>query len=225
MTIAGLGLVVWLQWHEVEPLRQKVQQLRQELGYLVIDDPTKAQFISAERPYDNETHWTWRLYLPAGGEYHLNVYSGPWPADAHTSELSVRREAFEAAWRQRLANLSRWPLPTGEFQLDAMLYYDEPNGWIIGVKPGEKHFIDDPLFDRWLPPKNQLRYVPRQTNLEPGQSRMLLLIDDPVIDINQLTGAIHVKRGIAGTSCIAIWIEQTSASPGDSKVPNPGAKQ
>jgi hypothetical protein len=217
LTIAALGLVVWRQWYAVEPLRQEVRRLRKELGYLVIEDPTKVHFIQAERPYDNDTHWTWRIYLPHGGEYHLNVYSGPWPADAHTPfpDHSVRREPFEAAWRQRRANLSRWPLPTGEFQLDAILYYDNVDGWVVGARPGKKHLIDDPQFDKWLPPKNQPKYVPMLRRLDPGQSRMLLHLDDPVIDVNQQTGAILVKHGAVGASCIAIWIEQKVPSSGN----------
>src|SRR5947207_15917846 len=79
MTIAGLAIVVVLQWREVGPLRAENRRMRDELGYLSIDDPTKAYAIQLKTVGDEP--WKWRVYLPPGGKYEMCCYSGhPLPA-------------------------------------------------------------------------------------------------------------------------------------------------
>jgi hypothetical protein len=76
-TIVGLGIVVALQWRQIEPLRREVRELRGEVGRLTIDDPKKAYAIFV--PTVEGNHWRWRVYLPPGAEYRTFVYSGRLP--------------------------------------------------------------------------------------------------------------------------------------------------
>jgi hypothetical protein len=76
-TIVGLGIVVALQWREIEPLRREVRELRGEVGQLTVDDPAKAYAIGLPTMEDN--YWRWRVYLPPGVEYRTFVYSGHFP--------------------------------------------------------------------------------------------------------------------------------------------------
>src|SRR4051812_48010133 len=74
MTIIGLATVVVLQWREVGPLRAEKRRMRSELGYLNIDDPTKAYAIQLNTVGDEP--WKWRVYLPPGGKYEMCCFSG-----------------------------------------------------------------------------------------------------------------------------------------------------
>jgi hypothetical protein len=222
LTIVGLSLVVWRQWYSVEPLRQEVRRLRKELGYLIIEDPTKAQFVSAHNPYDRN-RWGWHMYMPPGGEYFLYIYSGPWPENAESRggslELTVNRAQFEAMQKEGRAALTRHPLAEGEFYLDATLFYDDDaghrdDGWKIGItrydhgwqrRAGElrigTHSIQTE-FDDWVSSSGTPIWVPGPTALTPGRSRKLFTL------VTSRSDPAQKSILAAGTDCIAIWLEQ-----------------
>jgi hypothetical protein len=222
LTIAGLGLAVWRQWHEAEPQRQEIRRLRKELGYLVVDDPTKSQFVSAHNPYDTN-RWGWHMYLPPGGEYFLTIYSGPWPENAKSGdgpfETTVNRAQFEKLHKEGRAELSRHALDSGEFYIDAILFYDDDashrdDGWKIGITRYDrgyqrvigairvgKHPIQTE-FDDWVSSSSTLISTPGPTILAPGRSKILMTLVSPYRD--------PAQRNILapGTNCIAIWLDQ-----------------
>jgi hypothetical protein len=68
-TIVALAIVIALFWREVGPLRAEARQLRNEVGKLTIDDPTKVAAIQFHRRDDNL--WRWRVWIPAGHSYRL----------------------------------------------------------------------------------------------------------------------------------------------------------
>jgi hypothetical protein len=70
MTIVAMAIVIALMWHEIGPLRAEVRQLRDEVGKLTIDDPTKLAAIQFHRG-DDEFMWRWRVWIPAGHSYRL----------------------------------------------------------------------------------------------------------------------------------------------------------
>jgi hypothetical protein len=62
ITIIGMAIVIAQLWHEVGPLRKEVRDLRNEVGRLSIDDPTKVHAIEVRT---NEQHsWKWRVWVP-----------------------------------------------------------------------------------------------------------------------------------------------------------------
>ncbi len=69
MTIVGLAIVVVQLWREVGPLRANVRRLRDEVGALSIDDPTKPCAIRVRT--NDEFTWKWRLWIPEGRAYVL----------------------------------------------------------------------------------------------------------------------------------------------------------
>jgi hypothetical protein len=73
MTIVGLAIVVAQLWREVGPLRADVHRLRDEVGALSIDDPTKPCAIRVRT--ESEFAWKWRLWIPEGRAYVLNYGS------------------------------------------------------------------------------------------------------------------------------------------------------
>ena len=168
VVIVGLSLVVYRQWQEVEPLRQEVRRLRGLLGYLIIDDPGKAQFIKADTP-DETAHWRWRLYLPPGGKYSLNVYTGVLPAGVNPPQAGK----FAAAVLEGEGKLTSRPLPGGEFQLDVALVAEGAR-WNLITKPGGAHVLPAEnsrlaAASKWT---NIFRRSPRI--LEPGEPASLM---------------------------------------------------
>ena len=73
MTIVGLAIVTARLWREIGPLRAEVRQLRDEVGVLSIDDPTKLCAIRVRTPEDYT--WKYRIWIPEGRSYALK-YSG-----------------------------------------------------------------------------------------------------------------------------------------------------
>lgn len=73
MTIIGLAIVVVQLWREIEPLRADLRRLRDEVGALSIDDPTKPCAIRVRT--DNEFTWKWRIWVPKGQVFVLNYAS------------------------------------------------------------------------------------------------------------------------------------------------------
>ncbi len=64
-TIVALAVLVVAQWREVGPLSTEVQLLRDEVGELSIEDPTRLHAI--ELATDDRETWRWRVWVPAGG--------------------------------------------------------------------------------------------------------------------------------------------------------------
>jgi hypothetical protein len=73
MTIVGLAIVTTRLYREVGPLRAEVRQLRDEVGVLSIDDPTKVYAIGVRTSPDYI--WKWRVWIPEGHAY-LMKYAG-----------------------------------------------------------------------------------------------------------------------------------------------------
>ncbi len=73
MTIVGLAIVTIRLYREVRPLRAEVRQLRDEVGVLSVDDPTKVYAIGVRTSPDYI--WKWRVWIPEGHAYLLK-YAG-----------------------------------------------------------------------------------------------------------------------------------------------------
>jgi hypothetical protein len=77
ITIAGMAIVLVQLWREVGPLRAKVRQLRNKVGVLSIDDPTKVCAILVRTSPDHV--WKWRVWIPEGRSYLLKYAGGTIP--------------------------------------------------------------------------------------------------------------------------------------------------
>lgn len=79
MTVAGLSIVVVQLWREVGPLREEVRRLRDEMGVLVVEDPTKVQAIQVNTR--DELTWKWRVWIPKGQSYVIRSYGDGVPKE------------------------------------------------------------------------------------------------------------------------------------------------
>jgi hypothetical protein len=115
MTIIGLAIGLIQLWREVGPLRAEVRQLRDEVGRLSIDDPTKLHAIEV-RSVDDHT-WKWRVWVPEGKTVQVHSQWGNVPRNgvppSHNSvainsgeywiTLSARHNKESGQWEETLA--------------------------------------------------------------------------------------------------------------------------
>jgi hypothetical protein len=78
-TIVALGVTVYLLQQRVAPLEAEVKRLRDEVGELNIQDPSKLHAIQVQT--DNQLEWKWRIYVPEGVSYAVRSYGNQIPED------------------------------------------------------------------------------------------------------------------------------------------------
>jgi hypothetical protein len=67
MALAACGITIWRLWQEVGPLRTEVRRLRDEVGAISVDDPTRVHAIQVDT--NDELLWKWRIWLPENRTY------------------------------------------------------------------------------------------------------------------------------------------------------------
>lgn len=100
--IIALSVTVAMLYRELIPLREEVARLRNELGELNVEDPTKLHAIRVET--DNELEWKWRIWIPEGASYRLRGHGGPVPKEGYptTGGTTYLRESGEHVIRYRI---------------------------------------------------------------------------------------------------------------------------
>ena len=114
-TIVGLSIAVAMLYREIGPLRADVSRLRNEVGALNIEDPTKLHAIRIDT--DSELEWKWRVWVPEGASYRLRASGGPVPKagypraggtmylrapGAHVIRYRIRRDPRDGRWQGSL---------------------------------------------------------------------------------------------------------------------------
>jgi hypothetical protein len=203
MTIAGLAIVVVLLWREVGPLRADNRRMRNELGYLSIDDPTKAYAIQLDTL--DAGPWKWRVYLPPGGKYEMCCYSGrPLPAAP-----SLQGRDWPAAVKSHGGGvISMSSDLQGEFMVEAM-HEKKGRMWTLHFKPGGSTSIyqassevdgdDEPVVAGSLGEK--------QSKFGPAEPILLLHLARP--KITKLSNGNTTSETPGGPADgVVLWIEQ-----------------
>ena len=97
MTILGMAIVIAQLWREVGPMRVQLRQLRDEVGRLTIDDPTKFHAIRVRS--DNDYLWKWRVWVPEGREYRINMATQGIPKDGYPqSQGMITHDQTGESW-------------------------------------------------------------------------------------------------------------------------------
>jgi hypothetical protein len=78
------GITIWQLQREVGPLRAEVRRLRDEVGFLDVEDQSKVHAIQVRTT--DELTWKWRLWIPPGRRYALRVDGGMIPKTGFPTE-------------------------------------------------------------------------------------------------------------------------------------------
>jgi hypothetical protein len=81
MALLACGITIFSLWREVGPLRVEVRELRNETGRLSIDDPSKSHVVQVRT--DDDFTWKWRVWIPEGRAYRLQVATQDIPAKGY----------------------------------------------------------------------------------------------------------------------------------------------
>lgn len=213
-TIIAMAIAITLLWREVAPLRQEVQRLRMETGYLTLDDPTKVHVISV--PTFEEDTWKWRIYLPPGGTYTLHERSGRLPPRS----MHPGDDWFDALITDGSGSSSSGSSWRGEFTLEARLIKDG-NDWVLATQHkstdgdfaasgGTRSSIYQPsedwLSDRRLRWTTSNIHATQQSSFVPGEP--ILLLHMKKATITETPGGGYTKTMTDDVADgFALWIE------------------
>jgi hypothetical protein len=157
---SGAFLGLYLKQKEASKLRDEVRALREEVGYLDVDDPEKiwARVVKQKEIY----HWRWRIYVPKDGLYtlyHTTDGIGPedFPKHSNSKSMNLKRGEFKIE-----AEVAQ----TGE---SATLHMDYPGGVsTIGLGTAQKGYDD------WNGSSTSRTLSEKSTAFEPGERVELL---------------------------------------------------
>jgi hypothetical protein len=111
-TIVGLTMVIVQLWREVGPLRKEVRRLRDEMGVLTVEDPTRLHAIEVRTK--DEMIWKWRVWIPERAKTVLKLSWGSVPLDGYrtaaditTDELAPGEQWITVTVR-KAAGIDKW---------------------------------------------------------------------------------------------------------------------
>ncbi|MBW3600787.1 MAG: hypothetical protein KY475_26415 [Planctomycetes bacterium] len=112
--ILGVGFLCLLAANvaalrDIPRLRSENRRLRDELGYLTVEDPERLHLISVPRYED--LRWQWRIYVPRRDQFRVVV---EW--DEFLGDETIHRRA-------------QAPLSPGEFPLELAIYRSSRGDW------------------------------------------------------------------------------------------------
>lgn len=126
LSLFGSNAYVSWKWHEA---RQEIERLREELGVLTIDDPTR--YYVREVPTFEPFSWRWRIYVPPGDRNFCLATSGIPETGTQAGSFSVRRGQSPTDPMQ------------GEFTLSARVERDQNGGWeLVATYPDGRMSLD-----------------------------------------------------------------------------------
>jgi hypothetical protein len=206
--LVASGITIWLMWHEVGPLRAEVHKLRTELGYLNIDDPTRAYAI--DLPTADSRRWKWRIYLPPEIKHRFCCYSGTLPSPT---------EFVGAAWFDRVRNGgigagSSCSFNSGEFTFEVALE-TEGESWHVITKGSGGHGAGRSSIylpsDDWLSSKEGGLMssgigARNQTTFQPGDPILLLKVVRPIV--TKVNGGYSTRSPDGAAEGFVVWIEE-----------------
>jgi hypothetical protein len=110
-------------WHTTRQLataRVELRKLRDELGYLSIDDQAKFHAVAFESGAPNT--WQWRLFVPKGARYQWNIACDEIPKNSPPSRAGITAVSYEPYWET-----------ANEVVVTARLREAEEGNWTLSV--------------------------------------------------------------------------------------------
>lgn len=162
LALVGSNLYVSYQWRQGQ---KEIHRLRDELGYLEIDDPTRFYVRESGLKFDDHT-WQWRVYVPPG-DYGLMTAGARIPATG-TEDAARSGGSF---------------YHKGEFTMTARVEFDSAyDCWFVVVSgPSWRYTCTIPLENTdWLnstvPLLMEVAGRSGQSSYAPGEPTVLLRV-------------------------------------------------
>lgn len=111
-TIVGLTMVIVQLWREVGPLRKEVRQLRDEVGVITVEDPSRLHAIEVRTK--DEMIWKWRIWVPESSKTVLKFLWGNVPLEDYppvadiTSDELRPGEQWITITVQKAPGIDKW---------------------------------------------------------------------------------------------------------------------
>jgi hypothetical protein len=97
ITVICLAVSHWHTSRQLATALLELRRLRDETGYLTIDDRTKFHAVALDSGEPNT--WQWRLFLPKGARYKWNIACHDIPRDSPPAQAGVTAGSNEPYWK------------------------------------------------------------------------------------------------------------------------------
>ena len=91
-----LSVSHWNTSRQLATVQLKLRQLRDEVGYLTVQDRTKFHAVALESSEPNT--WQWRLFLPKGAKYKWNIACEAIPMSSPPAQAGTTATSNEPYW-------------------------------------------------------------------------------------------------------------------------------
>ena len=96
VTVLLLGISHWNTSRKLSTVESELRRLRDEVGYISVEDETKFHAVALESKEPNT--WRWRLFVPKGVHYGWNIACENIPKNSPPKRVGVTSISNEAYW-------------------------------------------------------------------------------------------------------------------------------
>lgn len=202
MTIAALGVALYLTGARLSKAEAEVDRLRKETGHLTIGDAADVHLIAV--PTGDPFAWRWRVYLPGGHDFGVFAYRG---------KLGARGlPAGQGVWavNSRIGGKSN-PNEPREIVLDVALGKSAEGNACLWISENGQH-SSGVFFDSVLP--TWADGTKMQNDRVAG--KRTIVADEPNVPLGLLTYDGSGPKGQTCDDAVLIWIGKYEKDPGKS---------
>lgn len=116
-----LGISHWQTSRELAQARSELRRLRDEVGYLTIEDKTKFHAVALDSEEPNT--WRWRLFVPQGNRYKWNIAAKDIPQSVPPAKAGISVISQEPYWEN-----------DNEVLVTARLREAEDGDWTLSIQ-------------------------------------------------------------------------------------------
>lgn len=120
VTVICLAVSHWQTSRQLATSSSEVRRLRDELGYVSIDDKSKFHAVALDT--DEPNSWRWRLFIPKGHRYKWNIACENIPQNVPPAQAGVTAISNEPYWET-----------DNEVLVTARLRQNEDRDWTLSV--------------------------------------------------------------------------------------------
>ncbi len=191
----GMAIALVMQYRELASLRVEVRKLREEAGYLNVEDPEK--FYAVEIEKFEELTWSWKVYIPARGSYVLYTKRHDIPVDP-SQAIQGLPQIVDGSMTYEEGGLA-FALPPGEISITAAIRRQQDGDFALHVSAGGHGVTTLFPSDSSLWPDKRDNFsesLVGRRDQPPDAQLVLLLLED--------------NKGVTVPNGFKVWIERVA---------------